>query len=169
MLLLIAVSSGCTTTQAPYSTYTSETKLPSSYSDGTALIGVGTDTAEQVDAFSIRGEHLLYKPSDGGTWQTIEIQNISGIQVRRNSRANRIISGAIIGSSIGLGLGIVASQVHEVQDVSATTASGLYPAAGAVTGLLLGIGTTSMGNAPWDSYIPKREPSGYWRFVKEDL
>lgn len=132
------------------------------------MLDMGLPEAEAVDAFSIRGEHLLYKPTSGGNWQTVEIQELTGVQVRRNSRANRILSGALIGSSIGLGIGIVASQTYEIQDVNQTTATGFFPAVGAFAGLLVGVGGTSIGDAPWDTYVPRREPSGYWRLVKED-
>lgn len=135
------------------------------------MIGIGLEPAESADAFSIRGDKLLYKPSEGGVWKTVSIEEVSGVQVRRNTKSNRILSGAFIGSSLGLGLGFAASKVLNIDngDLDQTTSAGLYPSAGAFTGMLLGIGSTSFGSAPWDTYIPQKEESGIWRLVLEEL
>ena len=135
------------------------------------MIGIGLEPAESADAFSIRGDKLLYKPTEGGVWKTVSIQEVSGVQVRRNTRANRILSGAFIGSSLGLGIGFAASKMLDIDngDLDQTTSAGLYPSAGAFTGLLLGIGSTSIGRAPWDTYIPRQEEGGKWRLVLEEI
>jgi len=170
MVSLFVLCSSCATTGTEYTAYSSRAKLPSSFSNGTAMIGIGVQPAESVVAFSIRGNTLLYKPSSGGTWQTVEIESITGVQVKRATRSNRILSGAFIGSSLGLGLGIVASKVLDFNDdeLTRSAATGLYPSAGAFAGLVLGISSTSIGTAPWDTYVPRKEENG-WRLVKEDL
>ena len=168
LLVLFLFASSCTTADPSFYRYSSSDRIPSSFTEGSATIGFQLKPEEPLDALSLRGERLLYKSSNNTRWQSVELTDITEIQVRRSTKSRKVLSGAFIGSSLGLGLGIIASRLLSDGDLSESNELGIYPAAGAFAGLVVGLSVTSVSDESWDTYIPQQQDNGNWRFVKQE-